>query len=146
MTKKEKQIMIPGVSCVEMKHLQVDIENINQNIADLVSQLIEIDSVESKKNSIKTLRLLEAGIKGLIYLRNNSECQGLVTMNRGIIGKNEKTRVRAKAKKQKRDDKGVVERFANEVRLHEEITKQIDWESYYDSDDEVSPKRKDIDG
>jgi len=140
------QTMIPGMTRVEMKHLQRDIENLNQNINDLINQLIEIDTLESKKNSIKTLRLLEAGIKGLIYLRENSECQGLVTMTRTRLDANEKTLVRAKAKKLKRDDIGVVERMANELRIHEEITKQINWKIYFDSPEDEMPKRKDIDG
>lgn len=138
--------MIPGMVLIEMKHLQRDIENLNQNINDLISQLIEIDSLESKKNSIKTLRLLEAGIKGLIHLRQTSECQGLVTMIRTRLGTNEKTLVRAKAKKQKRDDIGVVERIANELRVHEEITKQINWGLYFHVDADIKPRRKDIDG
>lgn len=127
------QTLIPEIEKMEKKHLQGEIDLLIESTNKLLIEMVDISSIDSLKETLNSLKLLNSAAKGLLHLNKTKKTNWKIHATKTTYKNVQKLNVRAIGISLRRENGKIIEATTNKINLFEQIIPVILSEEGIDS-------------
>ncbi len=135
-----KQSVIPGVEEAQAAEMAKKIDDANAKLSKSMDQLVDLRNIESKKNTLVNLILLEGAVRALIEIVPVSRGIGTVSLMRTMLKDNVKEKIAVKftARVKTVDESGFIDKSTRDKTVSSKTFSPIKWEDFDENIDDES--------